>query len=154
MDFLQYGRIIHSLDFFVKIITYTYICLINKILNKMDKAMRKMRVVVPDREKREKGFLRNEAGWDGKFPIPVSYFGGSRVEELSEEVLNLIHVSADDHCIWVGDAISAAFLYRRGHNLVMDQAVLVKRKTFKNWFYLDFPWYLKMSAIGLPVAFS
>ena len=98
----------------------------------MDRALRRMRVVIPDEEKRAKGFLRNEAGWDGKFPIPVSYFGGAKVKELDEEMLNLIHVSADDQCIWVGDAVSAAFLYRRGHNLVMDQTVLDKRNTFKN----------------------
>lgn len=97
----------------------------------MDKAMRKMRVVVPDREKRAKGFLKNEAGWDGKLPIPVSYFGGVKLSELSED-FNLIHASADDQCYWVGDAVSAVILYRRGHNLVKDQTVLAKRKTFKN----------------------
>ena len=97
----------------------------------MDKALRKMRVVVPDREKRAKGFLKNEAGWDGRFPIPVTYVGGAKVSELGED-FNLIHASADDQCYWVGDAVSAAILYLRGHNLVKDQAVLAKRKTFKN----------------------
>jgi len=98
----------------------------------MDKAMRRLRVVTLDKEIRARKSLKSDAGWDGKFPIPVSYFGGSRVEELDDEMLNLIHVSADDQCIWVGDAVSAAFLYRRGHNLVNDPDILAKRKTFKN----------------------
>jgi len=98
----------------------------------MDKAVRKLRVITLDKEERVRKSLMRDAGWDGKFPIPVSYFGGVKMKELDDEVLNLIHVSADDHCIWVGDAVSAAFLYRRGHNLVNDPSILSKRKTFKN----------------------
>ena len=97
----------------------------------MDKALRKMRVVVPNRERRAKRFLKNEAGWDGNFPIPVTYFGGVKVSELGDD-FNMIHASADDQCYWVGDAVSAAILYLKGHNLVKDQTVLAKRKTFKN----------------------
>ena len=96
-----------------------------------DKALSKMRIVIPNREKRAKGFLKNEAGWDGKFPIPVTYVGGAKVSELGED-FNLIHASADDQCYWVGDAVSAAILYLRGHNLVNDKTILAKRKTFKN----------------------
>ena len=94
----------------------------------MNKAVRKLRVVTLDREKRAKRFLKTEAGWDGKFPIPVSYEGGAKVGELDKD-FNLIHASADDRCLWVGDAVSAAILYLRGHNLVKDQAVLAKRNT-------------------------
>ena len=97
----------------------------------MDKALRKLRIVTLDREKRAKGFLKNEAGWNGKLPIPVTYAGGVKLSELGED-FNLINASADDQCYWVGNATSAAILYRRGHNLVKDQAVLAKRKTFKN----------------------
>lgn len=97
----------------------------------MCKEMRKLRIVTLDREKRAKGFLKNEAGWDGKFPIPVTYSGGVKLSELGED-FNLIHASADDQCYWVGNATSAAILYLRGHNLVKDETVLAKRKTFKN----------------------
>ena len=97
----------------------------------MDKAMRKLRVITLDREKRAKGFLKNEAGWDGRFPIPVTYVGGVKVGELGKD-FNLIHASADDQCYWVGDATSAAILYLRGHNLVKDKVVLAKRKTFRD----------------------
>ena len=97
----------------------------------MDKVLRKMRVVTLDREKRAKKILKQEANWDGKLPIPVSYAGGAKISELDED-FNLIHASADDQCYWVGDVVSAAILFLRGHNLVKDEAILAKRKTFKS----------------------
>lgn len=94
-----------------------------------DKALKKMRVVVLDREKRAQKILKQEAGWDGKFPIPVTFAGGCKLTELDED-FNLIHASGDDQCCWLGDAVSAAILYLRGHDLIKDKSVLAKRKTF------------------------
>ena len=96
----------------------------------MDKAMRKLRVVTLDREKRAKRILRQETNWDGKLPIPVTWFGGVSMEELAG--IDLVHTSGDDKCIWVGNAVSALVLYMKGHSLVEDDAVLNKRKTFKS----------------------
>ena len=96
----------------------------------MDKALRKMRVVVLDREKRAKRILKSETNWDGRFPIPVTWFGGVSMEELAG--IDLIHTSGDDKCIWVGNAVSALVLYMKGHSLVENETVLAKRKTFRN----------------------
>ena len=96
----------------------------------MNKAMRKLRVVTLDREKRAKRILKQETNWDGKLPIPVEWFGGASMEELAG--IDLIHTSGDDQCIWVGNAVSALVLYMKGHSLVEDGTVLAKRKTFKN----------------------
>ena len=98
---------------------------------KMEEDFKRMAIVTADREERAKRILKNEAGWDGKFPIPVAYFGGAKVSELCED-FNLIHASADDQCCWVGDAVSACVLFLRGHDLVKDPEVLSKRKTFKD----------------------
>lgn len=95
----------------------------------MDKALRKLRVVSADRKKRAEVILKQEAGWDGKYPIPVKMFGGAKAEELSS--INLIHTSADDKCYWVEDAVSALILFLKAHNLETSPAILAKRKTFK-----------------------
>lgn len=96
----------------------------------MDKAIRKLHVVTLNREKRAKRILKQETNWDGKLPIPVEWFGGASMEELAG--IDLVHTSGDDKCIWVGNAVSALILYMKGHSLVEDKAVLIKRKTFKN----------------------
>jgi len=97
----------------------------------MDKTTRKLRIVTLDREKCAREFLISEAGWDGKFPIPVAYFGAMKIKDLNEEMLNLVHVSGDDQAIWVGDAVSASILYLKGHDLVKNPDILAKRSTFK-----------------------
>ena len=98
-----------------------------------DKALKKLRVVVLDREERAKRILKREADWDGEFPIPVSYYGGSTIEEIEElgDQLNIVHVSGDDRCLWLGDAVSASILFLLAHDLVKDPAVLAKRESFK-----------------------
>lgn len=96
-----------------------------------DEALKKLRQVSDDREERAKRILKQEAGWDGKYPIPVSYFGASKVKELEQmDEFDLIHSSGDDRCFWVNTAVSALILYFRGHDLIKDQRVLLKRKTF------------------------
>ena len=98
--------------------------------NKMDKALRKMRVVASDRNKLAKKILRSEAGWDGKCPIPVKWFGGIGVDDLMG--ISLIHTSGDDECYWVADPVSALVLFLKGHDLEKAPEVLAKRKTFKD----------------------
>lgn len=95
----------------------------------MDKGLRRLRVVSADREKRAMIILKREAGWDGKYPIPVKKFGGVKQEELGS--INLIHTSGDDGCYWVSDAVSALMLYFKAHDLEKSPEVLCKRKTFK-----------------------
>ena len=92
--------------------------------------MRELHVVTLDREKRAKRILKQETNWDGKLPIPITWFGGANMEELAG--IDLIHTSGDDQCIWVKNAVSALVLYMKGHSLVEDKSVLAKRKTFKS----------------------
>ena len=98
-----------------------------------DKALKKLRVVVLDREERARRILKQETDWDGEFPIQFSYYGGSTIEEIGElgDQLNIIHVSGDDHCLWLGDAVSASILFLLAHDLVKDPSVLAKRESFK-----------------------
>jgi len=118
----------------------------------MKNEFKKMRTVSDDREDRARRILKAEAGWDGEYPIPVSYFGGSKLKEL--EILSefdLLHCSADDQCIWVETAISACILFLRGHDLVKDKRILAKRVTFAKakWPLRDDDWlqsYWKISS--------
>lgn len=94
-----------------------------------DKALRKLRVVIPDEEELAKRFLKSDFGWDGKYPIPVSWFGCKDIKEL-EDIDDLIHLSGDDHCIWVGTAATAYALCNKGYSIIVEKLVLAKRKTF------------------------
>ena len=94
-----------------------------------------LRIVSPDREKRACKIMKQEGGWDGKYPIPMSYRGGIKVNELNkiqecDEDFNLIHFSGDDKCFWVGNAVTACIFFIHGHDFVKDQQVLAKRETF------------------------
>ena len=97
----------------------------------MDKAVKKLHIVTLDREKSAKKILERETNWDRKFPIPITWFGGASMKEFAG--IDLIHTSGDDHCIWVGNAVSALVLYMKGHSIIEDKAVLAKRKTFKTF---------------------
>ena len=96
----------------------------------MAKTVEGARIVTPDRKELAKRLLKDEAGWDGKKPIPVKWFGGAGEEDLLG--IDLINTSGDDHCFWVKDPISALVLFLKGHDLEHDSGVLAKRKTFKN----------------------
>lgn len=95
----------------------------------MDKALR-LRVVSADREMRAMAMLKREAGWDGKYPIPVKWLFGEKIEEDLIGV-NLLCTSDEDKCFWVGDAVSALNLYMKGYDLETELTVLAKRKTIK-----------------------
>lgn len=98
-----------------------------KLIN-MDKALKKMRVVTPDREKLAERILRQETGWDGKFPIPVTYYGGAERDDMQD--LNLLHADDDSRCFWFRDAASALVMFLKGHDLVTDPSILGKRAAY------------------------
>ena len=91
---------------------------------------KRMHVVSGDREERAVRILKMEAGWDGKFPIPVYYFGSTKLNDSVVNEIDVLHCSGDDKCLWVGTAVSALLLFFRGHDLVKDEKILAKRATF------------------------
>jgi hypothetical protein len=84
----------------------------------------------PDRESLAKRILRQEAGWDGKLPIPITWRGGALPQDLSN--VQIIHTSGDDKCCWVPDVVSALILFLKGHDIITNTDVLKKRITFKS----------------------
>lgn len=74
-------------------------------------------------------FILKDHGWDGKFPIPVSYFGGASVPQV-EKMTDIIAFSGDDKAIWVGTIETAVSLVKEGHNIVTDPKILDKRKAY------------------------
>ena len=103
----------------------------------MNEEFRKLRVVSADREKRAKLIMIREGGWDGVYPIPMTYRGGIKASELikiqeCDEDFSLLHSSGDDKCCWVGNAITACIFFIHGHDVVQDPKILAKRKTFKD----------------------
>ena len=82
-------------------------------------------------------FLKGK-GWDGKYPIPVTYEGRSTLLDL-EDISYIC--SGDDHCFWAVNVESACKLLNNGHNLIKDKKVLEKRQS-----YLDNPDYKALYA--------
>ena len=94
----------------------------------MEKGLKKMRVVTPDREKLAERILKEEAGWDGEFPIPVAYYGGA--ERCDMKDLSILHADGDSQCFWLKTASSALVLFLKGHNLVTEPSILRKRAAY------------------------
>lgn len=141
---LNFNKIKESLDFFIEK------CILN-LLNKMsnlknfmrmakkrklkpwaseDKALGKLRYV-PKVEKVFENYLRQEAGWDGVYPIPFSMLPADAKEFDVLSGIEILHTSADDRCYWISDPQSAYRLYAEGYSICTDPAVLEKRKAFK-----------------------
>ena len=102
----------------------------------MKKEVNGMSIISPDRSKIARKILKDEARWDGELPIPVSWFGGVDADDLIGNkkdlgAINILHTSGDDRCFWVKDPVSALILFMKGHDLITDEKVLMKRETFK-----------------------
>lgn len=87
-----------------------------------------MQVALPDREELAKKTLMEMADWDGNFPIPVKWLGGICMKDL--HCLQIVHISGDDSCLWVANAVSALVLYYLGHDLETNTQILEKRKSY------------------------
>ena len=98
-------------------------------LSQLINGLMKERVISADGERMAQRILTQEAGWDGKFPIPVQWNGNAKASDM--ESVKLVHASGDDKCFWVKDAASAVILLFLGHALETAPEVLAKRVTFK-----------------------
>ena len=69
--------------------------------------------------------LRVQAGWDGKYPIPMD-FGCATTGDFEGQ--DVVHFSADDRCVWIGSAQSAWEIFSKyGCKIIKDKKVLAKR---------------------------
>jgi hypothetical protein len=84
--------------------------------------------VTPNKEKLAKRLLKEESKWDGKYPIPMTWFEGGRIEDLG--AVDLVLISEEDKCCWIANAVSAMVLYLKGYCVVKDPKILAKRKEF------------------------
>lgn len=103
----------------------------NKLLNcsRLDARLRgELSRLIYDESYRAQAILVYSAGWDGKFPIPVTYYGGAERDDMQD--LNLLHADGDSQCFWFRDAASALVMFLKGHDLVTDPSILRKRAAY------------------------
>ena len=65
-----------------------------------------------------------------QYPIPMSFEGNASISDLDQ--ISVVHISGDDHCIWVADYDSALFLIHNGHHVVKDENIQQKREAYRN----------------------
>lgn len=64
-----------------------------------------------------------------KYPIPVTLEGKAFLGELRDS-LKIVHISGDDHCMWVADRESARLLVSKGHEIITDSRVLKSQAAY------------------------
>ena len=63
-----------------------------------------------------------------KYPIPLS--GGDVVVGDCTSQISIVNLPGDNSCIWVADIDSAKFFLERGHHILNDPEILIKRDAY------------------------